>query len=95
VLPNGRKHVILDEMSNGPADDTEEYTVPEGEYFMMGDNRDNSQDSRYQREVGFVPLENIVGRAEMILLSFDTRHALWKFWEWPVAFRSDRWFTDI
>jgi signal peptidase I len=95
VLPGGKHHIVLDELPNGPADNTDVYTVPEGHYFMMGDNRDNSQDSRYQYEVGFVPLENIVGRAEMILLSYDTSVPLWKVWEWPSAFRAGRWFKNI
>ena len=95
TLPNGVTHITLDELPDGPADNTPPYTVPEGMYFMMGDNRDNSQDSRYQNEVGFVPVENIVGRAELILLSFDTSYPLWKIWQWPQAFRSDRWFKAI
>ena len=95
TLPGGKTHIVLDMLENGPVDNTPEYVVPEGYYFMMGDNRDNSQDSRYQNVVGFVPFENIVGRAEIILLSFDTTHALWKIWEWPEAFRSDRWFKKI
>jgi len=95
VLPGGRTHIVLDELPNGPADNTDIYTVPEGHYFMMGDNRDNSQDSRYQKEVGFVPIENIVGHAKLILLSFDTAVPLWHVWEWPNAFRAGRWFKSI
>ena len=95
TLPNGKQHIILDEIENGPADNTNVYTVPEGMYFMMGDNRDNSQDSRYQKEVGFVPLENIVGRADLVLLSFDTTTPIWKIWQWPSAFRNDRWVKSI
>lgn len=95
VLPGGKHHIVLDERTNGPVDNTEVYTVPEGHYFMMGDNRDNSQDSRYQAEVGYVPLENIVGRAELILLSFNTGVPLWKIWQWPSAFREGRWFKTI
>jgi signal peptidase I len=95
VLPGGKHHIVLDEMPNGPADNTQEYTVPAGHYFMMGDNRDNSQDSRYQAEVGFVPLENMVGRAEIILLSFNTDVPFWKVWQWPHAFREGRWLKAI
>jgi signal peptidase I len=95
-LPNGRTHVILDEVHEGVADNTPVFTVPEGHYFMMGDNRDNSQDSRYQDVVGFVPEENFVGRAELVLLSFNGEEAkIWQFWRWPQAFRNDRWFMDI
>lgn len=95
VLPGGKKHIVLDEFTSGPVDNTPVYVVPEGHYFMMGDNRDNSQDSRYQREVGFVPYENLVGRAEMVLLSYNTTVPIWRFWEWPKAFRARRWFQTI
>lgn len=83
------------------SDNTKLYEVPAGHYFMMGDNRDNSEDSRYSLAdgfpsgPGFVPVENIVGRADLILLSYDTAHPFWKFWEWPSAFRSDRWIKAI
>ena len=61
TLPNGVSYEILDVNPNGEADNTDEYLVPPGKYFMMGDNRDNSQDSRYLDAVGFVPEENFVG----------------------------------
>ncbi len=95
VLPDGPKHFVLDETREGPVDNTDVYTVPAGHYFMMGDNRDNSQDSRYQEEVGFVPFENIIGRAELVLLSFDAHVPFWKFWAWADAFRDGRWFQAI
>jgi signal peptidase I len=95
TLPNGRQHIILDEIQNGPADNTPVYTVPEGHYFVMGDNRDNSQDSRYEKLVGFVPLENMIGRADLVFLSFDTATPIWKIWQWPNAFRNDRWVKSI
>lgn len=95
TLPGGRTHIVLDETTNGAMDDTAIYIVPDGHYFMMGDNRDNSQDSRYLKEVGFVPFENIIGRAEIILLSFDTNQSFWKFWDWPANFREGRWFKRI
>ncbi len=62
---------------------------------MMGDNRDNSEDSRYQLEVGFIPEDHLIGRAELILLSYDTSYPFWKFWLWPQALRGDRWFKEI
>jgi signal peptidase I len=71
MLPEGKQITILKERSGGFANNTVEYVVPAGHYFMMGDNRDNSRDSRFDDPVGFVPEENIVGRAEIIFLSLD------------------------
>ena len=70
TLPSGKTYKVLDATQFGYVDNTEEYVVPEGHYFMMGDNRDNSTDSRYLQEVGYVPAENLVGRAEIIVFSF-------------------------
>lgn len=70
TLPNGVTHIVLDDYKEGPADNTKIYTVPEGHYFMMGDNRDHSQDSRFEDAVGYVPFENIIGRAEIIAFSW-------------------------
>jgi signal peptidase I len=95
TLPNGKTHIILDETEQGMVDNTPVYVVPEGHYFMMGDNRDNSEDSRFQDAVGFIPAENLIGRAEIVLLSYDTSHPFWKFWEWPEAFRGDRFVKKI
>ncbi len=71
TLPNGRSHDII-KIANGPLDDTPMFTVPPGDYFMMGDNRDNSLDSRVSPEaggVGFVPAENLIGRVDRVLFS--------------------------
>jgi signal peptidase I len=69
TLPDGRSYTVLDDVPDGAADNTREFEVPAGHYFMMGDNRDHSADSRYLGEVGYVPEENLVGKAQLILFS--------------------------
>ena len=71
TLPNGVSYPVLDLVDDGFGDNTEVYKVPEGHFFMMGDNRDNSTDSRFLSEVGFVPFENLVGKAQIIFFSID------------------------
>lgn len=93
ILPGGARHPILEATDGGPYDNTREFTVPEGHYFMMGDNRDNSVDSR--ATVGFVPLENFIGRAEMIFFSTDGTARLWEVWKWFTAIRYGRLFGTI
>jgi signal peptidase I len=95
TLPNGVKYHVLDTNAMGPADNTDEYVVPEAHYFMMGDNRDNSQDSRYQDVVGYVPLENFVGRADIIFFSVSPDASLIEVWRWPFAIRWSRFFNLI
>ena len=97
TLPNGVKYTVLDGEQNGPFDNVGPYRVPPGHYFMMGDNRDNSTDSRALWGVGYVPFENFIGRAEIIFFSgaVDEPDAFRWYapWTWPMDVRWDRFFT--
>jgi signal peptidase I len=95
TLPNGITYTVLDIQDEGDADNTDEYVVPADHYFMMGDNRDNSQDSRYLDKVGYVPIENFVGRADVIFFSFQSGSSLWEVWKWPFQIRWSRFFNWI
>ena len=99
TLPNGKEYEILDRGYTplSRAEDTAVFSIPAGHYFAMGDNRDNSQDSRWPSEtgVGFLPAENIIGRAEWVTLSFDNHSRLWEFWKWFPEERRERFFTTI
>jgi signal peptidase I len=70
-------------------------TVPADHYFMMGDNRDNSQDSSFSNAVGYVPYENFVGRADIIFFSIEPDAAFWQVWKWPVSIRWARFFNLV
>jgi signal peptidase I len=90
-LPGGRVHDILKETGDGFANNTPTYTVPPGDLFMMGDNRDNSEDSRFMDgPVGFVPIENVIGPATNIFFSIDLQYPWYQFWEWPMEIRWNR-----
>ena len=93
TLPEGRKHHVLNIDAAGPGDNTDVFTVPEGQYFVMGDNRDNSTDSRFPQAVGgvgYLPAEYLIGRADRIIFSSAGR-SLFYFWTW----RADRFFKAI
>ena len=95
TLPNGVKHDILKERDDDPVNNTQEYVVPAGHLFAMGDNRDNSADSRFMNGVGFVPLENLVGRAEILFFSIDSEYPWWEFWQWPLEIRWSRLLKPV
>ncbi len=92
TLPNGVSHSVLN-IGDSFGDNTPEFTVPEGHYFFVGDNRDNSQDSRFAQSVGgvgFVPFENLIGRADRVMFSSAGARMVY-FWTW----RSDRFFKGL
>lgn len=89
TLPNGRSYVIQERSDNDMLDNTSVYEVPPGHYFMMGDNRDNSRDSR-AASVGMVPAKNLIGRAERLFFSHNGSASLWQIWKWPFAIRYGR-----
>ena len=93
TLPNGVSYDTLDLTPNGLGDNTREFVVPEGHYFMMGDNRDNSTDSRFT--VGFVPEENLVGRANIIFFSIAEGASPLEIWKWPSLMRPSRLFNWV
>ena len=97
TFPNGRQFVTYDFGPDGEVDNTQTFVVPEGHYFFMGDNRDNSLDSRVPSEmgVGFVPAENLVGKAQIILLSWNPGASLFKPWTWVLNARPERFFTVL
>ncbi len=93
ALPGGPSHDVLNIFDGGPGDNTAEFTVPEGSYFFMGDNRDNSGDSRWPAAsggVGMVPAEYLIGRADRIMFSSAGKSLLY-FWTW----RGDRFFKAV
>ena len=97
TLPGGKAYVTNDFGPDGDVDNTPEYVVPPKHYFMMGDNRDNSQDSRYPEAigVGYVPEENLVGKADIILLSWNDKASVFKPWTWVLDARPSRFFRIL
>jgi signal peptidase I len=88
-LPNGKSYLVQEHSDIDALDNTGIFEVPDGHYFMMGDNRDNSRDSR-TASVGMVPEKNLIGRAERLFFSHNNSAALWEIWKWPFAIRFDR-----
>lgn len=99
TLPGGVSHLVIErDGDQGTFDNTAVFEVPANNYFMMGDNRDNSTDSRESPRnggVGFVPFENFVGRAEVIFFSVKQGEAAWQFWRWPWSVRWNRLFHTV
>ncbi len=93
TLPNGPTYTVRESLGDtGPVDNTREFVVPQGQYFAMGDNRDDSNDSR---NWGFVPAENLVGRAEILFFSTDGTAGWLQPWLWPSATRFSRIFNRV
>jgi signal peptidase I len=95
TMPNGVVHPIYSWDASQSQENTDVFVVPEGNYFFMGDNRDNSLDSRFPMEnggVGYVPFENLEGKAQIILLSWNKDAALFKPWTWVLDARPSRFF---
>ncbi|MEX0628071.1 MAG: signal peptidase I [Cucumibacter sp.] len=95
TLPNGVSYIIQEISDSAGLDDTTEYVVPAGHYFMMGDNRDRSADSRVLTAVGYVPFDNFLGKAEVRFFSIKDNQNPWFFWTWPGEVRWDRMFQSV
>ena len=85
---------VLDLTDKGPVDNTIQYDVPDNHVFVMGDNRDNSQDSRFLNRIGYIPIENIIGKAQYIFFSLENSRFI-ELWKWPKAIRFERIIKKI
>ena len=90
TLPNGKSFNILEISDVETADNTEEYVVPEDHYFMMGDNRDMSEDSRFLKEVGYIHKRDLIGKAEIIFFSHNNSVNILEFWKYLSPIRYNR-----
>jgi len=95
TLPTGASYVVFDRTPRSELDNTRVFEVPEGHYFMMGDDRDNSADSRVPSVVGYVPYDNLVGPAQFVVVSFDANTSLFQPWTMFTGFRGDRFLKSV
>lgn len=95
TLPNGVVHLIHEIADDMALDNTSEFLVPAGHYFMMGDNRDRSQDSRVLSAVGFVPSANLISKGQARFFSINNNIPPWQIWQWPANLRLDRMFQSV
>ncbi|MBL8543043.1 MAG: signal peptidase I [Hyphomonadaceae bacterium] len=95
TLPDGGSYTVFDRTPRGELDNTRVYVVPEGHYFMMGDDRDNSADSRVPSVVGYVPFDNLVGPAQFVVVSFDNTTSLLQPWTLFTGFRGSRFLKSV
>ena len=95
TLPNGVSYITFDKGPRSELDNTRVYEVPEGHYFMMGDDRDNSADSRVPSVVGFVPYDNLVGPAQFVVVSFDDSTSIFRPWTLFTGFRGERFLKSV